>query len=200
MNGTLFELSFGAVYEPTISLFDLPCPANQGLGLPLLSSDLRPASPMPSKAFPWTCFASGLSTIGICVGSYSCFCSLANILLFLTLLAFCRRSMLERRCGAGPGEGVSPRANRFSALRRDGVFFAVAVSRLCQRRRGEELVSEALKGEDWNGEESNIFWLGVSQCLVSSSKNALLARTRGKLQSWWHSQAHQAIIPSALHC
>lgn len=67
--------------------------------------------------------------------------------------------MLERRVGCGPGDAVSPQvAKRFSALIREGVFLAESrSSRLFQSRRGEEAASEALKGDDWNGEESNIF-------------------------------------------
>ena len=144
---------------------------------------------MPSKAFPWTCFASGLSTIGMCVGSYSCFCSLANILLFLTLLAFCKRSMLERRVGCGPGDAVSPRAAKmFSALRREGVFLAESrSSRLFQSRRGDEAASEALNGEDWNGEESNIFWSVLACVLFQRLRNVVV---RGETKSSFTRSSH----------
>ena len=83
------------------------------------------------------------------VGSYSCFCSRANMLLFLTRDARCRRSIEERRVGEGD---VSLPTNTplFSELNR----FGVAGSRPCQKSRGEELPSEALKGDDWNGDES----------------------------------------------
>lgn len=49
----------------------------------------------------------------------------------------------------GDGE-LSLAANRFSALKRLGVVG----SRPCQKSRGDELPSEALKGDDWNGDES----------------------------------------------
>ena len=145
---------------------------------------------MPSKAFPWTCFANGLSTIGMCVGSYSCFCSLANMLLFLTLLAFCKRSILERRVGCGPGDAVSPRAaKRFSALRREGVVLAESrSSRLFQSRRGDEAASEALNGEDWNGEESNKFW-GVLVCVLFQRLRDVVARSETKSSSTRSSHA-----------
>lgn len=74
---------------------------------------------------------------GIRVGSYSCFCSSAKMLLFLTRDALWRRSMEERRFG--DGEPERPPWSIFSVLR----FF--------QKRRGEV---EESRGEDWNGEES----------------------------------------------
>ena len=80
--------------------------------------------------------------------------------------------MLERRVGCGPGEDVSPRAKMFSALMREGVLFAD--SRLCQSKRGEEAASEALKGDDWNGEESNILYCSVlASGLFQSLRNAV---------------------------
>ena len=54
----------------------------------------------PAKALPWT-LARGLSIAGIRVGSYSNFCSRANIVLFFTREAFCKRSIDERLVGEG---------------------------------------------------------------------------------------------------
>ena len=92
---------------------------------------------------------------GIEAGSYSRFCSRANMLLFFTGDVRWSRSMEVRRVGDGE---VSLFPNKpFSELKRLGV----AGSRPCQKRRGDELPSEALKGDDWNGDESplsRVFW------------------------------------------
>ena len=92
------------------------------------------------------------------VGSYSCFCSRANMLLFLTRDARCSRSIEERRVGDGD-DSLPAKRPLFSVLNRLGV----AGSRPCQKSRGDELPSEALKGDDWNGDESP---LGAIFCLV----------------------------------
>jgi hypothetical protein len=70
------------------------------------------------------------------VGSYSCFCSRARILLFLTRDAFCRRSIEDLL--VGDGDPVRP-IREFSVLR------------VCQNIRGEAVFSS---GDDWNGDES----------------------------------------------
>jgi hypothetical protein len=80
------------------------------------------------------------------------------MLLFLTLEAFCSFSMLDRRVGDGePSRG--PPYSAFSEVKR----FVVAEtgSRPCQKSRGDELPSEALNGDDWNGDESA---LGTNFC------------------------------------
>jgi hypothetical protein len=97
-------------------------------------SERRPATPLPPKALPWT-LARGRSIWGTRVGSYSCFCSRARILLFLTREAFCKRSMEERREVDG-----------------DPRLFSELKLRFCQKRRGE--VVPFSKGDDWNGDES----------------------------------------------
>ena len=57
--------------------------------------------------------------------------------------------MEDRRVGEGEDSlGLAP--NIFSVLKR----FGVEGSRPCQKSRGDELPSEALKGDDWNGDES----------------------------------------------
>jgi hypothetical protein len=73
------------------------------------------------------------------------------MLLFLTRDARWSRSIDDRRVGEGE---VSRPANTplFSELKRLGV----AGSRPCQKSRGDELPSEALKGDDWNGDESTL--------------------------------------------
>ena len=78
--------------------------------------------------------AKGLSIWGSRVGSYSCFCSSALMLLFLTREAFWCRSIEERRVGVG-----EPLPYMFSEFR------------FCQKTRGD--VTESA-GEDWNGDES----------------------------------------------
>lgn len=90
-----------------------------------------PLIPVPPKALPCT-LASGRSICGAFVGSYSCFCSRARILLFLTRDAFCRRSMDERRVG---DVALEP-------------YLLFSLFLFCQNNRGEDL------GELWNGEES----------------------------------------------
>ena len=57
--------------------------------------------------------------------------------------------MEDRRVGDGDGSLALP-LKRFSELKR----FGVEGPRPCQKSRGDELPSEALKGEDWNGDES----------------------------------------------
>lgn len=69
--------------------------------------------------------------VGTRVGSYSCFCSRANIVLFFTREAFCRRSIEERRVGEMESRSL--------------------LLRLCQKSLGELVLSS---GEDWNGDES----------------------------------------------
>lgn len=71
----------------------------------------RPESPLPPKALPWIWVLSGRpaargrSSGWTAAGSYSCFCSRANMLLFLTRDAFFRFSMEERLGESGLGEG-----------------------------------------------------------------------------------------------
>lgn len=64
-----------------------PCPGRKGL-------------PVLLNAFPWI-LERGRSTVRTRDGSYSCFCSRANMVLFLTRDAFWRRSIEERRVGEG---------------------------------------------------------------------------------------------------
>ena len=52
----------------------------------------------------------------------------------------------------GDGEESLPVNSAFSELNR----FGVAGSRPCQKSRGEELASDGLKGDDWNGDESKL--------------------------------------------
>jgi hypothetical protein len=136
-------LSTGVVLmEMLFLLSDLFCAVDR-----MLSDDLKPSRPFPPYALPCRCFASGLSITGIAVGSYSCFCSLANILLFLTREAFCSLSMDDRRFGDSE---ESLAAARFSVLNR----LDEAGSRPCQNSRGDEPSADALNGDDWNGDES----------------------------------------------
>ena len=104
--------------------------------------------PDPPNALPFNDLARGLSTKGTDAGSYSCFCSRANILLFLTRDARWSLSIEDRR--VGDGEESLPPENVFSELN----WFARAESRPFQKSRGDELPSEVLKGEDWKGDES----------------------------------------------
>jgi hypothetical protein len=106
------------------------------------SADRRPSIPDPPYALPLKGLARGLSITGTEAGSYSCFCSRANILLFLTRDARWSLSMEDLR--VGDGEESLPPEKTFSELKR----FALAGSRPFQKSRGDELPSEALKGED----------------------------------------------------
>jgi hypothetical protein len=101
-------------------------------------SERGPLAPLAPKALPWT-LAKGRSTWGTRVGSYSCFCSRARMLLFLTRDAFCRRSMEDRRHGVGEPE-------------RPRWLFSELKLRFCQNMRGDVVVFS--KGDDWNGDES----------------------------------------------
>src|SRR5271156_6866312 len=71
----------------------------------------------------------------------------------------------------GDGEPSLCPNSPFSELNR----FSVAGSRPCQKRRGEELPSEALKGDDWNGDESR---LGTIFCRTLSVVNSSYAQKR----------------------
>lgn len=69
-------------------------------------------------------------------------------MLFLTRDARWSLSIEDRR--VGDGEESFPPAKAFSELN----WLAMAESRPFQKSRGDELPSEVLKGEDWNGDES----------------------------------------------
>lgn len=99
-----------------------------------------PRNSRPGKAVLG--LATGRSMFGTRVGSYSVFCSRANMVLFLTREAFCRRSMEERR--VGEGEAVA------------GPYRLVtsAELRFCQKRRVVFGVALPSSGDGWNGDES----------------------------------------------
>jgi hypothetical protein len=65
------------------------------------SAERRPSIPDPPNALPFNGLARGLSITGTDAGSYSCFCSRANILLFLTREARWSLSIEDRRVGDG---------------------------------------------------------------------------------------------------
>ena len=118
-------------------------------GILLLSPWRKLPSPLPPYALPCCTLsglpvASGLSIIGLDVGSYSCLCSRANILLFFTREARLRFSIDDRFAGDGE-PSRSLRGFRFSALDLVGD----AGSRFCQYRRGElEATGDESKGDE----------------------------------------------------
>ena len=83
------------------------------------------------------------------------------MLLFFTRDARCSLSIEVRR--VGEGEESLPLKMAFSELN----LLGVAGSRPCQKSRGDESPIEALKGEDWNGEESRLIFCfeGQHWCL-----------------------------------
>lgn len=121
----------------------------------VLSADRSPSEPDALYAFPCT-FDKGRSITGTAVGSYSCFCSRANMLLFLTRDAFCSLSIEDLLVG----DGDDSLPNMFSELNRPGV----AGSRPCQNRCGDAVLTEVLKGDDWNGEESMLRLIFCRMC------------------------------------
>jgi hypothetical protein len=125
------------------------------IGLLVGFSGRAPSRPRALKALPWYCVngrfaASGRSTTGILVGSYSFFCSRANMLLFLTRDA-CLSFSTDGRFAI---VGDCSRSNMFSVLNREGE------ARPCQKACGER----PLYGEGSNGEDS--FSPCICYCLL----------------------------------
>ena len=92
------------------------------------ASDWRTSDGRVQRLLDWVLkarpAAKGLSTKGADAGSYSCFCSRANMLLFLTREARFKFSIEERLAG----EGEPSRGSRFSPFCRVGEV----ESRFCQ--------------------------------------------------------------------
>lgn len=144
-------------------------------------------SPLPPNALPCCTLrgrpiARGLSIKGLDVGSYSCLCSRANILLFFTRDARFRFSIDDLLAGDGEASR-SVRGFRFSALDLVGD----AGSRFCQYRRGElEAIGDGSKGEE--SPLKRFLFIVVSRGVILRSRCSHL----GVLIVAWR-------IPSSLH-
>lgn len=116
--------------------------------------------------------ASGRSTLGLDIGSYSCFCSSANMLLLLTREALLSRSTLALLDMTGD----SSYGSWFSRPR-----VGDRESRLCQYRCGE---SFWLRGENLeeNGDVSNVEL--SSSCFFAVSVLLLIVNTRLVVHTW----------------
>jgi hypothetical protein len=137
----------------------------------LVDDSRSPFRPLPAKAFPWTAVlrgrpaANGRSRDWTAVGSYSCFCSRANMLLFLTRDCFLRFSM-ELRLGDSCA-GDDSRSNSFSDSKR---FLGEMVCSF-QNRRGLLL----------NGELSLVRKIFYATLVAMCRRNA---RAKHTLEAW----------------